>query len=322
MAQVDDLHTDPYVVLGVPRDATADQIKSAYRALAMENHPDRNPGDPRAEERFKSISEAYATLRDPDRRAWVDAGRRGPRGPARTDFQDVDWQSIFEEADVRVEFGQGMPRTGNAVFDALFGAMTGVLRQQGMLPGESREVTAHVPFSVARTGGAVTVRVPGPSVCALCRGARTGEDGRPCTACGGRGSRRRGERIEVTVPPKVREGTTLRLRGLGGPGRPPGDAMVRVHVDLPSSLHRVGDEVHASVDVTPLEARGGVVVQVHGVEVRVPAGTLDGATVRVPGGGLAGADMRVRVDVRVWRGLGRWVRDTMRGVTQSEGGTA
>lgn len=286
----------------------------------MENHPDRNPGDPAAEERFKAISEAYATLRDPTRRAWVDAGGGPTSGTPRPDFRDVDWQSIFEEADVRVEFGQGMPRTGNAVFDALFGAVTGVLRQQGMLPGEARHVDAHVPFDVARHGGAVTVRVPGPSICARCRGARVSDEGKPCPTCSGRGVERRGARIDVTVPAKVREGSVLRLRGLGGPGRPPGDALVTVRVTLPPGLHRVGDEVHADLSVTPLEARHGVATRLHGVAVDVPPGSIDGAIVRVRGGGLAGADLRVRVQVRVWRGLGRWVRDKMKDVTTAEGG--
>ncbi|MEX2502677.1 MAG: DnaJ domain-containing protein, partial [Trueperaceae bacterium] len=130
---------DPYQVLGVPRDATADQIKTAYRRKALENHPDRNPGDADAEERFKRISEAYATLRDPDKRAWVDRGGHASGRPA-PDFQQVDWHDLFREADVKVHFPEGAPRTGNAVFDALFGAMTGMLRNQGMLPGEDREV--------------------------------------------------------------------------------------------------------------------------------------------------------------------------------------
>lgn len=311
---------DPYETLGVSRDANPDEIKAAYRRLALRNHPDRNPGDAEAEERFKRISEAYATLRDPEKRAWVDRGGPTAGGP-RPDFSRVDWQTVFEEADVHIDFGQGVPRTGNAVFDALFGAMTGMLRQQGMLPGEDREVELGIDLAVARSGGSVTVRVPGPSVCSVCRGARLADDGRPCPACQGRGVRRRGDVVEVSVPHGVRDGTKLRLRGLGGPGRPPGDALVAVRVRLPPGVDRVGDELHTELSVTPLEARRGVVARAHGVEVNVPAGTPDGGVVRVPGGGLAGADLRVTVRQRVWRGLGRWARDKMAASVRDEGGT-
>jgi DnaJ-class molecular chaperone len=309
--------SDPYELLGVARDATAEEIKAAYRKAALRDHPDRNPGDREAEERFKAISEAYATLRDPDKRAWVDRGGPAAGGP-RPDFSTVDWQTIFAEADVRVDFGQGVPRTGNAVFDALFGAMTGMLRQQGVLPGEDRAVTLAIDLTTAREGGAARVRVPGPSVCAACRGTRLGDDGRPCTACGGRGVRQRGDVVEVRVPPGVRDGGKLRLRGLGGPGRPPGDALVTLSVRLPDGVRRVGDELHAELSVTPLEARSGVRTRLHGVPVTVPPGASDGTVVRVPGGGLAGADLRVTVRERVWRGLARWARDKMGGTPGGE----
>lgn len=311
---------DPYQLLGIERGASAEEIKAAYRRLALRYHPDRNPGDREAEERFKRISEAYATLRDPEKRAWVDRGGAAAGGP-RPDFSRVDWQTIFEEADVRVDFGGGIPRTGNAVFDALFGVMTGVLRQQGVLPGEDRALALEVDLPTARLGGSVRVRVPGPSVCATCRGRRLAEDGRPCPACQGRGARQRGDVVDVRVPPGVRDGSTLRLRGLGGPGRPPGDALVTVRVRLPEGVDRVGDELHGEISVTPLEARQGVSTTFHGVPVTVPAGSRDGATLRVPGGGLAGADLRLTVRERVWRGMLRWARDKMVGTeSKSEGG--
>ena len=314
--------SDPYQVLGVARDASTDEIKAAYRRLALESHPDRNPGDPQAEERFKRISEAYATLRDPERRAWADRGGAASGAGAPPDFSRVDWQTIFEEADVRVDFGGGMPRTGNAVFDALFGAMTGMLRQQGVLPGEDREVDLNVDLAMARIGGDARVRIPGPSVCATCRGRRLADDGRPCPGCGGRGVRPRGDAALVTIPPRVRDGGKLRLRGLGGPGRPAGDALVTVRVRLPEGVDRVGDELHTEVSIAPLEARGGVRTDVHGVAVTIPPGIADGSVVRVPGGGLAGADMRVTVRHRVWRGFGRWARDKLMGTSAQNGGSS
>lgn len=306
-----DAPRDPYAVLGVDRDATDAEIKAAYRKRAMRDHPDRNPGDPEAEERFKAASEAYATLRDPEKRAWVDRGGAAAGG-ARPDFGDVDWRTVFQEADLRVDLSEGVPRTGNAVFDALFGAMGTMMRQQGLLPGEDVHATVRIPWALARTGGTTTVRIPGVATCAVCRGSRLDEDGRPCPACGGTG-KRRGNRVEVRVPRGVRPGTVLRLRGLGGVGAPPGDARVSVEVALPPDVERIGDEIHADLPVTPREARQGVRTALHGADVVVPPGTPDGATVRVPGGGLAGEDLVVRVRHAVWRGLGRWVRDKMVG---------
>ena len=313
--------SDPYQTLGVSRDASDADIKAAYRRLAMQYHPDRNPGDREAEEQFKRISEAYALLRDPEKRAWVDRGGGRAAGPS-PDFSTVDWSTIFEEADLKVDFGEGVPRTGNAAFDALFGVVTGVMRQRGLLPGAHRNADLTIPFATARVGGSARVRIPGPSVCASCRGSRLGKDGRPCLACQGRGVKRFGERVDVTIPKGTREGAQLRLRGLGGPGQPPGDARVTVHVALPPGVERVGDELHAELAITPLEARRGMTTLLHGVRVRVPPGSDDGAVVRVPGGGLAGADMRVTLRHRVWRGLARWARDTMVGSRKAGGDDA
>lgn len=307
--------TNPYDVLGVARDAEPDEIKAAYRRLALRYHPDRNPGDAAAEERFKEVSEAYATLRDPASRQRYD--RYGAAGgvQGRPDFSRVDWQTIFQEADLHIDPEQyrGVPRTGNAIFDALFGAVAGMMRTSGLLPGEHRELELAVPVRTAREGGAIRVRVPGPSVCPTCRGAgRAGPDGAPCGSCGGRGQLRGGGEVEVAVPAGVRDGTKLRLRGLGGPGNPPGDALITVRVQLPEGVRLVGGELHAEVAVTPLEAGRGVGLELLGTRVRVPPGTRDGQRLRVAGGGLSGGDLVVTVRLDVWRGLWRATRDWFR----------
>lgn len=299
---------DPYQVLGVARDADADEIKAAYRKLALRYHPDRNPGDTQAEERFKRISEAYATLRDPAQRARFD--RFGPDQPqGRPDFSNVDWHSVFREADVRVAWQEGMPRTGNAVFDALFGVMTGMFRNAGLLPGEHRQVTLELDLDTARRGGERAVRIPGPSVCPACRGGKLAADGTLCPECGGRGVLPRGGAVEVRVPPRIRPGTKLRLKGLGGPGQPPGDAVVALQVHLPQGVHRQGNDLYAELPITPLEARSGVRSRRWGVAIDVPAGTADGQALHVAGGGLAGGDLWVTVRHDVWRGLGRRLLD-------------
>ena len=127
---------NPYEVLGISPSADAAELKSAYRRLALRYHPDRNPGDKEAEERFKEISEAYATLRDPETRSRFDRfGSTRPQA-SRPDFNTVDWQTIFQEADIKIDWSQrgASPRTGNAVFDALFGAMAGMMRTSGCCP--------------------------------------------------------------------------------------------------------------------------------------------------------------------------------------------
>jgi molecular chaperone DnaJ len=169
-------------VLGVPQTASVDEIKAAYRRLALKYHPDRNPGDRSAEARFKEISEAYATLRDPEARARFDRFCSSRPEAARPDFSQVDWQTVFQEADIHINWQAGAPRTGNAVFDALFGVVTGMMRGSGLLPGEDREVALELSLDEARLGALRRIRLPGPSVCAQCRGS-----GASCSRCGGRG---------------------------------------------------------------------------------------------------------------------------------------
>lgn len=304
---------NPYQVLGVERNATQDEIKSAYRKLALRYHPDRNPGDQQAEERFKAVSEAYATLRDPESRARFD--RFGNSG-GRPDFETVDWQTIFREADINVDFDlhQGIPKTGNAVFDVLFGAVTGMMRSSGLLPGEHREIAMELSVPLARSGGSARVRVPGPSICPTCSGSGRTSAG-SCPACGGRGIQRGGSLIDVQVPRGVRPGTKLRLRGLGGPGTPPGDVFVTLGVDLPDSVRRRGGELLTDIHVTPWELSRGITSEVLGLPVHVPAGTKDGTVLRVPSGGLSG-DLLLTVREDVWRGLRRMGKDWLQQLTR------
>ena len=312
-AVLDSSHLDnPYDVLGVSRDATQDEIKRAYRKLALQYHPDRNPGDAAAEERFKQISEAYATLRDADSRARYDRyGDVGGHG--RPDFTTVDWQQVFREADVHIDWSRrgGVPRTGNVMFDALFGAMTGLFRNAGLLPGEDREVEVAVPFVLARSGGRQRVRIPGPAVCPTCHGAGTA-DGATCPTCRGRGALAHGADVEVTVPEGIRDRQKLRLRGLGGPGSPPGDAIVTVAIDLPKGVQLVGKDLYADVPITPLEATRGVTTSIAGIRVGLEPDLVDGETRRIPGAGLGGGDLIATIRHDVWHGLIRAVRDWLR----------
>ncbi len=305
--------TDPYTTLGVARSADAAEIKAAYRRLAMQYHPDRNPGDKGAEERFKEISEAYATLRDPELRARFDRYGAAGQGMGRPDFSTADWQTIFQEADIKIDWsGRGnVPRTGNMVFDALFGAMAGMMRSSGLLPGEDRDVSALLTVPEARSGTRRRVHVPGPSVCVRCRGTGQGSAGF-CDVCGGRGVSRGGAQVEVEVPPLRKDDTRLRLKGLGGPGRPPGDAYVHLNVQLPPGAALAPDgTLRAELTLLPGEAARGVTTDVLGVEVVVPKGSASGDTVRVPEGGLGGSDLLLTLKTDVWGGLWRRVRNAL-----------
>ncbi len=307
VAQVSD---NPYKVLGVERSASEVEIKSAYRKLAMQHHPDRNPGDVQAEERFKQVSEAYAILRDPAARARYDS--HGSAAP-RPDFNNMDWQSVFREADVHVNWDrhQGMPRTGSSVFDMLFGVVSGMMRRSGLLPGEHRELTAAIPLKLARSGGTTHVHIKGPSVCPECRGSGSVDRSR-CQRCAGSGVLRGGSVVELTVPAGVGQGRKLRLRGVGGPGNPPGDALVTLNIQVPSGTTLRGSDIHTDVYVAPFEAGNGLNADVLGQNVRIPAGTRNGQTVRVPGGGLGG-DLIVTVRHDLLRGLWRSVRGMFSG---------
>lgn len=312
---------DPYEVLGVARDADADAIKRAYRERALRDHPDRNPGDPAAEERFKAASEAYATLRDPDARrrydAYVTAGgaaAAGRRAAApRPDFGTVDWRTVFQEADVPVDWGRyatagGQATTGHAVFDVLFRGVARAFRQAGLLPGEDRRVPLRLDLATARAGVRRRVFVPGPVACPACA-TRGGVPG--CTTCGGVGALRAGMAVDVQVPAGVRPGQRLRLARLGGPGRPPGDAYVEIDVVLPAGVRRDGRDLHAELPLTPLQARQGLVARVAGTRVRVPAGARDGQRLRVAGAGLGGGDLHVALRIDLWRAWGRAAQDTL-----------
>jgi len=320
---------DPYKVLGVARDADMEAIKRAYRQLALRYHPDKNPGDAEAEERFKELSEAYALLRDPEARARYDRYGHPPSGaPSTPAYTAEQWREVFTEAGVPVDWSRvTMPgATGNAVFDVLFGMVTTMLRGSGLLPGETREVRLGVSLGEAVNGATKRVRVPGPSVCAVCRGtgratveaaASTGPfdvagGAGACPACGGRGVRRGTALVDVAVPSGASSQTKLRLRGLGGPGSPPGDLLVDLEVELPPTAQVEGRNVHDRLDLLPWQASGGATVDYEGVSVRVPPGSRGGGTLVVAGAGLGGGDLRLTLNVDLLAGAVRAARGWLR----------
>jgi len=333
---------DFYDVLGVSKKASAEEIKKAYRELARKSHPDRNPDDPGAEERFKQIQEAYDTLSDPEKRKRYDAGGmfsgfggagRGPAGAGGG-------------------FGGGFASDIGDIFSTMFRRGGG---QAQALQGRDLETEVRLTFAQAMDGTEVSVTVPKQAACTTCGGngaapgttpivcPRCGGRGidsesqgffsisQPCPGCGGRGEvietpcgtcggsglTLQRKRYRVKVPAGVREGSRIRVAGKGedGPlGGPPGDLYVVTHVTpSPVFTHREDGNLEVTVPITIAEAIEGATVEVPTLNgskrIRIPAGTGHGTVQRLrderpprPGGRGRG-DIRYRLEIEVPKDL-------------------
>jgi molecular chaperone DnaJ len=298
MAGQDWFEKDFYAVLGVDSDATADEVKKAYRKLARQHHPDANAGDPAAERRFKEIGEAYQVLSDPEQRQQYDAVRAMARGGARFTaggpngspggFEDllgglfgntaggagrrnVRFTTAPGGAGPNLEdlFGMFGPAAGPMGAPGGMGGMGGAGGMGGMGAPRGQDLVAEttLTFRQALEGALLNLRVEDPAT-----GVRT---------------------VTARVPAGVRDGQKVRLRGKGhpgGPGIPDGDLVVTVHVQPHPVFSLDGLDVRVTVPVTFPEAVLGADVQVPTpdggtVRLRVPAGTPSGRTLRVKGRG-------------------------------------
>jgi molecular chaperone DnaJ len=310
-----------YETLGVPKGASADEIKKAYRKLARRYHPDRNPGDAAAEERFKQIGQAYEVLSDPEKRkqydTFGDAFRPG-QGPGAGNFQGFDFSGAGAGFDLGDLFGGLFNRGGRtAGREGQRGADVEV--QVGIsFPDSLRGATVKVP--VEKANPCTTCRgsgaAPGtaPTICPVCKGrgitsesqgffalsqpcARCGGAGtvieNPCPTCHGSGRLRSTKTYQVRIPAGVKDGTRIKVRGKGeaGPrGGEPGDLYVVTRVAASPLFQRRGDDLVLDVPVTFSEAALGGQVELPTpdggtVRVKVPAGSTDGKTLRVKGYG-------------------------------------
>jgi DnaJ-class molecular chaperone len=251
---------DPYLVLGVKRDATQEAIKAAYRKLARQNHPDLNPGKPDAEARFKAASAAHAILSDPEQRARFD------RGEIDADGQEAaptgGWRRHAEAA----QGSRYEPFTDPGMFEDLFADMFAARQaaESAPRPGRDEIYRLRVPFLSAVLGATEELVLP---------------DGR---------------RLSVRIPPGVETGRSLRLRGQGGPGRnggPPGNAVIELEVADHPVFRRDGQDLHMDLPVTLKEAvlGGPVTVPAPGGPLRVtlPPGSDTGRQIRLRGKGVA-----------------------------------
>lgn len=314
---------DYYATLGVARDANVDDLKKAYRKLAMQYHPDRNPGDARAEARFKEVNEAYDVLKDDQKRAAYD--RYG--------------HAAFENAGTGpAGFGAGF--AGGAglgdIFDQMFGEFMGGGRGRGRGPRTGADIRAAVEIDLgeAFSGTKVQLRVPTrvaceacngtgsenkerPSdICTTCNGAgkvraqqgfflieRTcptcGGSGRvvrnPCRICHGSGTVQRDRSLQVAVPAGVEDGTRIRLAGegeAGGPGAAHGDLYVHVSIRPHPIFQRDGANIFCRVPLRMAQAALGGEVEVPAIDgskarVKIPPGTQTGEQFRLRGKGFS-----------------------------------
>lgn len=293
---------DLYTVLGVKRDASDKEIRSAYRRLARQLHPDVNPGNDAAEARFKAINAAYEVLSDVEKRKkydrhgdqWqhadeIEAMRRQRAGTARGQGGPGDGSTFTYEGDLSDLFGaRGGAAAGSGMFDSLF------RRAAGRQRGQDIEHAVRVSLDEAYAGTARTIELRVTAeVCATCGGA--GQlAGATCHACRGTGSTGASRRVEVRVPAGVADGARIRVAGKGGAGSnggAPGDLFLRVQVSTHPVFERRGDDLHVTIDVPVADAALGGEVKVptlkgRSLALRVPAGTQGGRVLRLAGQGM------------------------------------
>ena len=316
---------DFYQVLGVSKDASADEVKKAYRTLARTHHPDSKPDDRHAEERFKEISEAYSVLSTPDKRRQYDeqravfgtgAGttrgaryRGGPAGDGAFDISDLLGGLFGSGGTTRTRAGSA-PRRGADVeteatitFDQAVEGVTLPLRttsdaacpdcrgtgaRAGTVPRVCPDCEG-TGMQTSATGGLFAMTEP----CTSCRGRGMVVDD-PCPTCLGSGRARSSTTMQARIPAGVRDGQRIRLRGKGASGErggPAGDLFVNVHVAPHAVFGRSGDNLTVTVPVTFDEAALGASIAVPTlggapVTIKIPAGTPAGRTLRARGKGV------------------------------------
>ncbi len=329
---------DLYKVLGVSKKATDDEIKKAHRKLVRKYHPDRNPGDAAAEEKFKEVQGAYDTLSDPEKREQYDQGGAfggfgGPGGPGGSPFG-----------------GGGFPGGGAGgadfgdILSNLFGRGGGGRAQAQQQRGRDLETELSLGFDQAVNGAQVSVSVPKEERCTTCHGSgakpgtapvtcpRCGGRGidaesqglfsisqpcpqcggagqiveDPCPTCGGSGLTRQTKRYKVNIPAGVKDGARIRLAGKGeaGPrGGPPGDLYVITRVTASPIFKRLdGGNLEVTVPITVAEALRGATIEVPTLDgtkkIKVPAGTKHGTVQRLRGEGPPKPRGKGRGDIR------------------------
>ncbi len=341
---------DYYEILGVERNATLEEIKKAYRRLALKYHPDRNPGDKEAEEKFKEIVEAYSVLSDPEKRRLYDMyGHQGVEG--RVNFHQFSWEDLFSEMDEIFSsfFGFDFPgrkarrervSRGDDIWyelwitleEAAFGAEKEIeVRRKNPCPrckgsraepgtgythcptcgGRGIIVTSHLFFQVRRT-------------CPRCGG--TGRILRnPCRKCGGKGFVVERERIKVKIPAGVDSGSKLVMKGegdIGEEGQQRGDLYIVIRVKEHKLFQRDGADLYLDAKIDYITAILGGELEIPTLngdkeKIEIKAGTQPGSVLRLKGKGIKDmregrvGDLYVRVLVEIPRKLSKEERQLL-----------
>ena len=336
---------DYYEVLGVPRNASIGEIKKVYRKLALKYHPDRNPGNKQAEEKFKEATEAYEVLSDSKKRATYDQFGHGGLGAG------FDWTQDFSR--VRTDFGDLFK---SSFFGDFFGEGFGG-RERAYQGGSDLQYNLSLSLREAASGTKRYINIPqmdkcsacngtgmkrgtGKKVCPQCQGTGQVSQGllgfisysstcprckgegeiitSPCRNCRGSGRVRRMHKIEVKIPAGVSQGSTLRIPGkgdIGLRGGHPGDLYILIYVEEDELFHREEDDIICEVPITFVQAALGTEIEVPTlfgkVEMRIPPGTQSGRVFRLRGQGIPNlrgygkGDQLVKIMVEVPTNLGR-----------------
>ncbi|HWE85573.1 MAG TPA: molecular chaperone DnaJ [Terracidiphilus sp.] len=347
---------DYYEVLGVSRDASDQELKSAYRKLALKFHPDRNPGDRASEEKFKEASEAYQVLCDADKRAAYDRfghagiGGAGPAGFSGFGGGAVDLGDIFGDLFGEMFSMGGSQRTSRQQRgDDLRFDLT--IEFENAIFGTETEVKIRRLESCPTCSGRGSASGRGPTVCTHCqgRGQIRYQQGffsvaRTCSACGGTGTviadpchTCRGEtrvsrelKLKVKVPPGVEEGTRIRYAGEGDAGRgngPKGDLYVILSIQPHDFFERDGHDLRCVVPISFPQAALGAEIEMAGIDgpvsLKIPEGTQSGKEIRIRARGVpvlngrGQGDLVVKVLVQVPRKLSRAQRELVNKLSET-----
>jgi DnaJ-class molecular chaperone len=291
---------DYYEVLGVGRKATGDEIKTAYRKWARQFHPDLNPGDKTAEERFKELQEAYDVLSDEEKRKLYDqygenwrtvqqGGGAPPPGWERSQATGGRQTGGFDFSGF--DFGGG-GAGGFEIFEEMFGRTGRGARTRRTSRGQDIEAELELTLEEAHRGGRRTLQLQASEICPACQGSGV-KDNKVCPTCGGAGQVLKPKTIEVNIPAGVRDGSNVRLAGQGGAGlngAQVGDLYLRIRL-RPHPVFTVrGDDLEVELPIAPWEAVLGATVQVPTidgqVEMKIPPGAQSGQKLRLRGQGL------------------------------------
>jgi molecular chaperone DnaJ len=347
---------DYYEVLGISRGASDTELKSAYRRMALKFHPDRNPGDDAAEEKFKQASEAYQVLSDADKRAAYDRYGHAGLGGQGSGFGSGPFAGGVDIGDIFGDLFGEMFNTG--------GSQRGGRQQRG----DDLRFDLTIDFEAAVFGSETDVKIRRREICSTCqgRGSASGRGPTACRQCNGRGQIRyqqgffsvartcnvcggagtvnlapcltcRGEtrvtaemKLHVKVPPGVEDGTRIRYAGEGDAGRsgaPKGDLYIVLSIRAHDFFERQGNDLHCVIPISFPQAALGAEIQVDGIDgavtLKIPEGTQSGRELRVRGRGVpylnekGHGDLVVKLVVQIPKKMSRSQRELVSKLAES-----